>query len=208
MHAKADADVIAVRPVLDQPNVTLMVNSEVVRLQTDPSGRTVTGVVVSRDGEQETYRASIVVLAAGAANSARILLRSASDAHPAGLANGSDQVGRNYMFHNSKAAVALGKEPNETVFQKTLAINDFDLPGGRNEWPLGNIQMLGKVERHGHEGRGAASDQAGAEAQPGGSRPARGGLLAHHRRPAEAGEPGHRRLGRTGASRLHRGRND
>ncbi len=144
VHAKADADVIAVRPVLDQPNVTLMVNSEVVRLQTDPSGRTVTGVVVSRDGEQETYRASIVVLAAGAANSARILLRSASDAHPAGLANGSDQVGRNYMFHNSKAAVALGKEPNETVFQKTLAINDFYLPGGGNEWPLGNIQMLGK----------------------------------------------------------------
>ena len=144
VHAKADADVISVRPLLSQPNVTLQVDSEVIRLETDPSGRTVTGVVVSRDGQQELYQASIVVLAAGAANSAKILLRSASDAHPAGLANGSDQVGRNYMFHNSKAAVALGKEPNDTVFQKTLALNDFYLAGADNEWPLGNIQMLGK----------------------------------------------------------------
>jgi choline dehydrogenase-like flavoprotein len=144
VHAKADADVIAVRPLLDQPNVTLMVDSPVVRLQTDPSGRMVTGVVVDRDGHEETYQASIVVLAAGAVNSARILLQSASDAHPAGLANGSDQVGRNYMFHNSKAAVAIGKEPNDTVFQKTLALNDFYLAGADNEWPLGNIQMLGK----------------------------------------------------------------
>jgi choline dehydrogenase-like flavoprotein len=146
VHAKADADVVAVRPLLDARNVTLMVNSEVVRLDTDPSGRTVTGVVVAREGgrPEETFRGSVVVLAAGAANSAKILLNSASGAHPAGLANGSDQVGRNYMYHNSKAAVALGKEPNDTVFQKTLALNDYYLPGSDNEWPLGNIQMLGK----------------------------------------------------------------
>jgi choline dehydrogenase-like flavoprotein len=146
VHAKADADVVAVRPLLDAGNVTLMVNSEVVRLETDASGRVVTGVVVSRDGgrAEETFRASIVVLAAGAANSAKILLNSASDAHPAGLANGSDQVGRNYMYHNSKAAVALGKEPNDTVFQKTLALNDYYLAGPDNHRPLGNIQMLGK----------------------------------------------------------------
>jgi choline dehydrogenase-like flavoprotein len=144
VHAKADADVVAVRPLLDAPNVTLMVNSEVTRLETDASGRTITGVVVSRDGQEEVYRADIVALAAGAANSAKILLKSASGAHPAGLANGSDQVGRNYMYHNSKAAVALGKEPNDTVFQKTLALNDFYLAGPHNEWPLGNIQMLGK----------------------------------------------------------------
>jgi choline dehydrogenase-like flavoprotein len=146
VHAKADADVIAVRPLLGQPNVTLIVNAEVVRLETDPAGRVVTGVVVDRggDGKHEIYRADIVVLAAGAANSAKILLRSASDAHPTGLANGSDQVGRNYMYHNSKAAVALGKEPNDTVFQKTLGLNDFYLPGDDRQWPLGNIQMLGK----------------------------------------------------------------
>jgi choline dehydrogenase-like flavoprotein len=81
---------------------------------------------------------------AGAANSARILLRSDSDRHPNGLANGSDQVGRNYMCHNSKAIVALGSEDNDTVFQKTLGLNDFYLPGNGRQWPLGNIQLLGK----------------------------------------------------------------
>jgi choline dehydrogenase-like flavoprotein len=146
VHAKADAEVMAVRPILDLPNVTLQTGAEVVRLETDPAGHTVTGVVVDRggDGKEEVYRASIVVLAAGAANTAKILLRSAADACPNGLANGSDQVGRNYMFHNSKAAVALGEEPNDTVFQKTLAINDFYLAGDDRDWPLGNIQMLGK----------------------------------------------------------------
>jgi choline dehydrogenase-like flavoprotein len=146
VHAKADAEIIAVRPLLDLPNVTLLTGAEVVRLETDPSGRTVTGVVVDRggDGKEETYAGSIVVLAAGAANTAKILLRSASDACPNGLANGSDQVGRNYMYHVSKAVSAFGEEPNETVFQKTLAINDFYLAGDGREYPLGNIQMLGK----------------------------------------------------------------
>jgi choline dehydrogenase-like flavoprotein len=97
---------------------------------TDPAGRSVAEGVVSRAGQQESYSADIVVLAAGAANTAKILLRSASDRHPAGLANGSDQVGRNYMFHNSKAVAGLAKEPNETVFQKTLGLNDFYLADG------------------------------------------------------------------------------
>jgi choline dehydrogenase-like flavoprotein len=144
VHAKSDADTIAVRPILDQPNVTLLVNAEVERLETDPAGQTVTSVTVSRGGQQESYTADIVAVCAGAANTARILLRSASEHHPAGLANGSDQVGRNYMFHNSKAAVALDRECNDTVFQKTLALNDFYLPGNGRPWPLGNIQMLGK----------------------------------------------------------------
>jgi choline dehydrogenase-like flavoprotein len=102
-----------------------------------------TEVVVRRDGKDERYAADVVVLAAGAANTARILLNSASDRHPNGLANGSDQVGRNFMFHNSKAVAALAKEPNDTVYQKTLAINDFYLANG-DRAPLGNIQMLGK----------------------------------------------------------------
>src|SRR5262249_153072 len=111
VHAKSDAESIAVRPILDEPNVTLLFNAEVTKLTTDPSGRTVTSVVVSRDGLDETYEADIVALSAGASNSAKILLASASDRHPNGLANGSDQVGRNYMFHNCKAVVALAKEP-------------------------------------------------------------------------------------------------
>jgi choline dehydrogenase-like flavoprotein len=144
VHAKADAETIAVRPLLTDPNVTLLVNSEVVRLETDPAGRSVTGVVVSRDGNTEVYSGDIVVVCAGAANTARILLRSATDRHPRGLANGSDQLGRNYMFHNSKAVVALCREENDTVYQKTLGLNDFYHPGAGSEWPLGNIQMLGK----------------------------------------------------------------
>jgi choline dehydrogenase-like flavoprotein len=157
VHAKADADIIAVRPLLDMPNVKLLTGAEVVRLETDPGGRMVTSVVVNRGsrggGIEEMYWGDIVVLAAGAVNTAKILLRSASDAHPAGLANRSDQVGRNYMCHNSKAVVALGEKPNDTVFQKTLAVNDFYLAGGGGgaagggggrQWPLGNIQLLGK----------------------------------------------------------------
>jgi choline dehydrogenase-like flavoprotein len=144
VHAKADAETIAVRPLLGRPNVTLVTGAEVTKLETDGSGRSITGVVVSRDGEREVYTGGIVAVCAGAANSAKILLNSANDAHPRGLANGSDQVGRNYMFHNCKAVVALSKEPNDTVFQKTLGINDFYLPSQDYEWPMGNIQMIGK----------------------------------------------------------------
>jgi choline dehydrogenase-like flavoprotein len=149
VHAKSDAEVIGVRPVLDMPNVTLLVDAEVQRLETDRAGQAVTRVVVGRNGSTEAYEGDIVVVSAGAANSARILLRSASEDHPAGLANGSDQVGRNYMFHNSRAVVAIDREPNDTVFQKTLGVNDFyfagEGPGGsQHPWPLGNIQMVGK----------------------------------------------------------------
>jgi choline dehydrogenase-like flavoprotein len=144
VHAKSDAEVIAVRPVMDRPNVTLLVGAEVRKLETDARGRTVTGVVVSRDGTTETYEADVVALSAGASNSAKILLASANAAHPNGLANGSDQVGRNYMFHNCKAVVALSKEPNDTVFQKTLGLNDFYFGADDFDWPVGQIQMVGK----------------------------------------------------------------
>jgi choline dehydrogenase-like flavoprotein len=144
VHAKTDAEVMAVRPLLGQPNVTLLTGAEVTRLETDTSGRVVTGVVVSREGNREVYQGDLVVVSAGAANSAKILLNSASDAHPHGLANGSDQVGRNYMFHNSKAIVALSEQKNETVFQKTLGINDFYFATKDYPWPMGNIQMVGK----------------------------------------------------------------
>jgi choline dehydrogenase-like flavoprotein len=144
VHAKSDAEVIAVRPLLGRANVTLVTGAEVTRLETDGPGRAVTGVHVTRDGDHEVYSGDIVAVCAGAANSARLLLNSASDAHPAGLANGSDQVGRNYMFHNCLAVVALSKERNDTVFQKTLGINDFYLPTKDYQYPAGNIQMIGK----------------------------------------------------------------
>jgi choline dehydrogenase-like flavoprotein len=148
MHAKSDAEVLGVRPALEHPNVTLLTGAKAVRLETGPAGSAVTGVVVERDGVTETYAGDVVVVACGAANSARLLLQSASDKHPNGLANGSDQVGRNYMFHASQAVLALSREENPTVYQKTLGLNDFYFDGGpgNEEYPLGNIQMVGKSQ--------------------------------------------------------------
>jgi choline dehydrogenase-like flavoprotein len=146
VHAKSDAEVLAVRPALEHPNVTLLTGAEAVRLDTDATGRTVTGVVVSHGGSEEVYSADVVVVSCGAANSARLLLASASDRHPDGLANGSDHVGRNYMFHNSQAVLALSKDENPTVFQKTLGINDYYFGDGNGGYPLGNIQMVGKSQ--------------------------------------------------------------
>ena len=144
VHAKSDAEVLAVRPAMRHENVTLLTGAEVVRLETNAAGTAVTGVVVDRDGERESYAGDLVVVSCGAANSAKLLLASASEQHPRGLANGSDQVGRNYMFHASQAVLALSKEPNPTVFQKTLGLNDFYFGGPGVDYPLGNIQMVGK----------------------------------------------------------------
>ncbi len=146
VHAKSDAEVMAVRPALEHDNVTLLLNARAQSLETSPDGTEVTGVVVEREGETETHSADVVVVSCGAANSAKLLLASANDKHPKGLANGSDQVGRNYMFHNSQAVLALSKEPNPTVFQKTLGLNDFYLAGKEFDHPLGNIQMVGKSQ--------------------------------------------------------------
>jgi len=150
VHAKADSEVICVRPALQQyANLTLLTNAEAVKLNTSTTGREVTEVVVRRPGanqtnQLETYRGSIVVISCGAANSARLLLLSANDKHPNGLANGSDQVGRNYMFHNSRAILAVSTEENPTMYQKTLALNDFYFGMEGFEYPMGNIQMCGK----------------------------------------------------------------
>jgi choline dehydrogenase-like flavoprotein len=146
VHAKSDAEVLAVRPALEFPNVTLMTNAMVHRLETSATGREVTCVHATHEGNPVEFTGSIIVVSCGAANSAKLLLMSASDQHPRGLANGSDQVGRNYMFHNSQAVLALSKEPNPTIYQKTLGLNDFyfGMPG--YEFPMGNIQMVGKSQ--------------------------------------------------------------
>jgi choline dehydrogenase-like flavoprotein len=146
VHAKSDAEVMAVRPALQYPNVTLITNAKAVKISTTASGKAVTEVVVEHDGATETYQGGIVVVSAGAANSAKLLLLSANDKHPHGLANGSDQVGRNYMYHNSVAVLAISKEPNPTAFQKTLGLNDFYFGMDGFEYPLGNIQMVGKSQ--------------------------------------------------------------
>jgi choline dehydrogenase-like flavoprotein len=142
---KADAEVMCIEPMLDaHPNVTLLTGAYVSRLDTDAAGHAVNAVRVQRGGAAETFSADIVVVACGALSSALLLLRSASDKHPNGLANGSDQVGRNYIRHNQSVLMAITREPNDTIFQKTVGLSDFYF--GADDWafPLGLIQMTGK----------------------------------------------------------------
>ena len=143
VHARSDAEVIGVRPALKHSNVTLVRNAEVRRLTTDDSGRTVTSVVADVDGAEQRFAGEIVVVCAGAANTAKLLLSSANDRHPRGLANGSDQVGRHYMFHNTRAFLAIAVEPDDTRFQKTLAVFDYYFGDDAFAFPMGNLQLTG-----------------------------------------------------------------
>jgi choline dehydrogenase-like flavoprotein len=144
VKAKSDARTIAIEPIMDAPNVTLLTGRKVKRLETDPAGKTVTEVVCETENGEERWTGDIVVLAAGAANSAAVLLASANAAHPNGLANGSDQVGRNYMFHTLTAMVSLTTAHVDVTFPKTLAVNDFYWgdPDGSYNLPMGHIQLL------------------------------------------------------------------
>lgn len=146
VNGKADAQIICVDPALQHSNVELITGAYVTRLETSASGREVGKVVVERNGATEEYSADIVVASCGAVNSAALLLRSANDKHPNGLANASGLVGRNYMRHNCSAFMAISKDPNPTIFQKTLGLNDFYFDAPDWEYPLGEIQMLGKSD--------------------------------------------------------------
>jgi len=146
VYAKSDAQVCCVDPALQHPNVTLLSNACVSRLETGPSGREVTAVQVECNGSKETYSADIVVVSCGAINSAALLLRSANDRHPNGLANGSGVVGRHYMGHINSVLMAVSKCPNPTVFQKSLSINDFYFGSEEWEYPMGHISFVGKLD--------------------------------------------------------------
>jgi choline dehydrogenase-like flavoprotein len=145
---KADSHVLCVRPALEHDNVTLKTHSKVLRLETNSSGRSVTRVVVDRGGFEEAYTGDMIVVSCGGVNSPALLLRSASDAHPNGLANASDVVGRHYMAHLNSAVIAISQTPNTTKFQKTLGINDYYWGAEDSNLPLGHIQMLGKSDRN------------------------------------------------------------
>lgn len=137
---------VCVEPALRYPNVELRTHTRVTRLETDASGHSVSRVVVEHGGAVEKYSADVVVLSAGAINSAALLLGSANDRHPDGLANGSGQVGRNLMLHNNSSLIAISKEPNPPLFQKTLGINDYYFDGDGWDYPLGAMQMLGRSD--------------------------------------------------------------
>ena len=148
LHAKSDAQVVCVDPALDYPNVSLMTNTTVTRLATSASGREVIGVEVQRGVEKTTelIAGDIVVSSCGAINSAALLLRSQNDRHPNGLANASGVVGRHYMGHINSVLLAISKTPNATVFQKTLAVNDFYFGDDAFRHPMGHISFVGKLD--------------------------------------------------------------
>jgi choline dehydrogenase-like flavoprotein len=146
VHAKSDAEVCCIEPALRHPNVTLLTDAYVSHLETSESGREVTAVHVTRNGAPEVYGASVVVVSCGAINSAALLLRSANERHPTGLANQSDVVGRHYMGHVNSVLMALSREPNPTVFQKTLSLNDFYFGAPDVPHPMGHISFVGKLD--------------------------------------------------------------
>jgi choline dehydrogenase-like flavoprotein len=147
LHAKSEADVCCVRPAIQRPNVTLWTNALARRLLTDASGRRVKAVDVVKDGVPIQVEAPVIVVSCGAVNSAALLLRSANAAHPAGLGNSSGLVGTRYMAHLATMISAFDhRRKNDTVFQKTVAINDFYLAGDRTPHPLGQIQSQGRTE--------------------------------------------------------------
>jgi len=146
VYAKADAQVLGVDPALEYPNVGLVTNAYVERLETSASGREVTSVVVRQNGVTAKFSADMVVVSCGAINSAALLLRSANDQHPRGLANGSDVVGRHYMGHVNSVLMAVSKCPNPVVFQKTLSVNDFYFGSDDWKYPMGHISFVGKLD--------------------------------------------------------------
>jgi len=145
-NGKYDADTTCVRPALQHPNVSIMTEAFVSRLRTDPTGRQVTAVDVVHPSGPMQLSADIIVVSCGAINSAALLLHSADEKHLNGLANSSDQVGRNYMSHNNSAILSVSRKPNPSKFTKTIGLNDFYFDSGdaAYPYPLGHIQTLGK----------------------------------------------------------------
>lgn len=147
VNAKADAHTTCVNPALAHENVSILTDAEALKLNTDSTGRKVIEVEILREGKKETLPADLFIVSCGAVNSAALLLRSANDQHPSGLANNSGNVGRHYMCHNNSAIVAVSTKPNHTKFQKTLGINDYYFKSDDWPHPLGHIQLLGKVKK-------------------------------------------------------------
>jgi choline dehydrogenase-like flavoprotein len=143
LDAKGDADVCAMRPALQSPTVRLMTNADVRTVATSDDGSSVTHLDATHGGQKIRVVADRYVLAAGAVNTAALLLRSG----PSGVANSSGMVGRNYMAHPTTFVVGvLPTRPNRIVYQKTLGVNDWYHAGPTTQFPLGNVQALGKLQ--------------------------------------------------------------
>jgi choline dehydrogenase-like flavoprotein len=145
IRMRSDAETCGIVPALSRENVTMWTNTRAERLVTNPAGTRITAVEIVRDGERRQVETPLCIVSCGAVNSAALLLRSATDRHPNGLANSSGLVGRRYMAHLATMMQGVDWGKNPDVFQKTLAINDFYLRGRYTPFPLGQIQSQGRT---------------------------------------------------------------
>jgi len=145
LGAKSDAETCALGPALAGGSVRLLTGARIRSVEVGPDGQ-VARLHGDVDGEPLVVEGAMFALAAGAANSAAILLASRSERFPTGVANSSGLLGRNYMVHNNTHLAAVDpRRVNDVVFQKTMAVNDYydDLGDGH---PGGTIQLIGKVQ--------------------------------------------------------------
>jgi choline dehydrogenase-like flavoprotein len=124
-----------------------LIEAKVERLITNESGNEIDYIEVLHNDEKLQFKASIVIVACGAINSAALLLKSANDRHPNGLSNASDQAGRNFMKHLSAAMLGISTKENPTKFQKTMALNDYYFGTKDFTFPMGHVQLLSKSDK-------------------------------------------------------------
>lgn len=139
-RCKADARSAGIDAIMGRANFRLVDLCEVTQLEADSSS--VTGIRARRNGTELRFKGRIVVLAAGALHTPYILLRSASDFWPRGLANSSDQVGRNLMFHTAEV-YAVWSRPRlsrKGRQRKAISLRDFYQVDGVR---LGYVQSMG-----------------------------------------------------------------
>ena len=142
---KMDAETCAMLPALDHPNVRIETEARVTRLIAGPDRR-IAAVEFEQRGETRRIAPRLVALCAGAVMSAAILLASADEVDRDGLANRSGVVGRHFMNHNLTAMLTVDPRlRNDSVYQKTIGVNDYYFGDGGSGPPLGNVQLLGRV---------------------------------------------------------------
>ncbi|MGV2830981.1 GMC oxidoreductase [Myxosarcina sp. GI1(2024)] len=145
-EGRSDSEDTGISPAIRAgENVTLKTSAKVVALHTNSSGREVKAVEAQIKGQSYLFMSHIVVLSCGAINSAALLLRSANEKHPQGLANSSDLVGRNLMKHLMTVILQQSPQPNSGLFQRTLYINDFYWGDKDFSYPMGYIQDAGGI---------------------------------------------------------------
>jgi len=138
-----DAEVFGVNQALQHDNVTLKTNAKVVSLHTNSTGTEIRGVQAEVNGQDYMFCADLVVLACGAVNSAALLLASANEKHPHGLANASGQVGRNLMKPQMTVLVQRGTIKNSGVFPPSISLNDYYWGDEYYKFPMGHIENSG-----------------------------------------------------------------